>query len=56
MALRIVFVAAEIEHGRRSSPRLTERTLSSVVFIFGLLRGIELAPGGEKLRKGDRAN
>jgi hydrogenase/urease accessory protein HupE len=43
IALSIVFVAAEIIHGRRGHPGLTERFPWLVAFIFGLLHGFGFA-------------
>jgi hydrogenase/urease accessory protein HupE len=43
IALSIVFVAAEIIHGRRGSPGLTERYPWVVAFTFGLLHGFGFA-------------
>ena len=43
IALSIVFVAAEIIHGRRGNPGLTERSPWLVAFIFGLLHGFGFA-------------
>ncbi len=43
IALSIVFVAAEIIHGRRGHPGLTERYPWLVAFIFGLLHGFGFA-------------
>jgi len=43
IALSIVFVAAEIIHGRRGKPGLTERYPWLVAFIFGLLHGFGFA-------------
>ena len=43
IALSIVFVAAEIVHGRRGRPGLTERFPWIVAFAFGLLHGFGFA-------------
>ncbi|MBW2241254.1 MAG: HupE/UreJ family protein [Deltaproteobacteria bacterium] len=43
IALSIVFVAAEIVHGRRGNPGLTERSPWVVAFTFGLLHGFGFA-------------
>jgi hydrogenase/urease accessory protein HupE len=43
IALSIVFVAAEIVHGRLGSPGLTERYPWIVAFTFGLLHGFGFA-------------
>jgi hydrogenase/urease accessory protein HupE len=43
IALSIVFVAAEIVHGRRGRPGLTERAPWFVAFGFGLLHGLGFA-------------
>lgn len=43
IALSIVFVAAEIIHGRRCNPGLTERYPWVVAFVFGLLHGFGFA-------------
>ncbi len=43
IALSIVFVAAEIVHGRRGRPGLTERYPWLVAFTFGLLHGFGFA-------------
>ena len=43
IALSIVFVAAEIIHGRRGRPGLTERYPWLVAFTFGLLHGFGFA-------------
>ena len=43
IALSIVFVAAEIIHGRRGKPGLTERYPWVVAFTFGLLHGFGFA-------------
>ncbi len=43
IALSIVFVAAEIVHGRRRKPGLTERSPWIVAFTFGLLHGFGFA-------------
>jgi len=43
IALSIVFVAAEIIHGRRGNPGLTERYPWVVAFTFGLLHGLGFA-------------
>ncbi|MBW2291079.1 MAG: HupE/UreJ family protein [Deltaproteobacteria bacterium] len=43
IALSIVFVAAEIIHGRRGNPGLTQRYPWVVAFIFGLLHGFGFA-------------
>jgi hypothetical protein len=43
IALSIVFVAAEIVHGRRGRPGLTERWPWVVAFTFGLLHGFGFA-------------
>jgi HupE / UreJ protein len=43
IALSIVFVAAEIVHGRMGRPGLTERWPWVVAFAFGLLHGLGFA-------------
>jgi hydrogenase/urease accessory protein HupE len=43
IALSIVFVAAEIVHGRQGRPGLTQRYPWTVAFIFGLLHGLGFA-------------
>jgi hydrogenase/urease accessory protein HupE len=43
IALSIVFIAAEIVHGRRGEARLTERFPWVVAFTFGLLHGFGFA-------------
>jgi hydrogenase/urease accessory protein HupE len=43
IALSIVFVAAEIVHGRRGQPGLTARRPWIVAFVFGLLHGFGFA-------------
>jgi hydrogenase/urease accessory protein HupE len=43
IALSILFVAAEILHGRRGRPGLTERAPWLVAFAFGLLHGFGFA-------------
>jgi hydrogenase/urease accessory protein HupE len=43
IALSIVFVAAEIVHGRQGRPGLTARSPWIVAFIFGLLHGFGFA-------------
>ena len=43
IALSIVFVAAEIVHGREGRPGLTERFPWIVAFLFGLLHGLGFA-------------
>jgi hydrogenase/urease accessory protein HupE len=43
IALSIVFVAAEIVHGRRGRPGLTERAPWVIAFAFGLLHGFGFA-------------
>ncbi len=43
IALSIVFVAGEIEHGRQGRPGLTERSPWIVAFVFGLLHGFGFA-------------
>jgi hydrogenase/urease accessory protein HupE len=43
IALSILFVAAEIVHGRRGRPGLTERAPWLVAFAFGLLHGFGFA-------------
>ena len=43
IALSIVFVAAEIVHGRMGRPGLTERWPWVVAFVFGLLHGLGFA-------------
>jgi hydrogenase/urease accessory protein HupE len=43
IALSIVFVAAEIVHGRQGRPGLTQRFPWMVSFIFGLLHGLGFA-------------
>jgi len=43
IALSIMFVAAEIMHGRRGNPGLTERYPWVVAFTFGLLHGFGFA-------------
>ena len=43
IALSIVFVAAEIVHGRRGRPGLTARSPWIVAFTFGLLHGFGFA-------------
>jgi hydrogenase/urease accessory protein HupE len=43
IALSIVFVAAEIVHGRQGRPGLTQRYPWIVSFIFGLLHGLGFA-------------
>ena len=43
IALSIVFVAAEVVHGRQGRPGLTERSPWLVAFTFGLLHGLGFA-------------
>jgi hypothetical protein len=43
IALSIVFVAAEIVHGRQGKPGLTARAPWVVAFTFGLLHGLGFA-------------
>ena len=43
VALSIVFVAAEIVHGRQGRPGLTERAPWVIAFTFGLLHGFGFA-------------
>ncbi len=43
IALSIVFVAAEIVHGRRNHPGTTARAPWIVAFAFGLLHGLGFA-------------
>jgi hypothetical protein len=43
IALSIVFVAAEVLHGRRGQPGLTARAPWIVAFSFGLLHGFGFA-------------
>jgi len=43
IALSIVFVAAEIVHGRQGRPGLTQRYPWIVAFTFGLLHGLGFA-------------
>jgi hydrogenase/urease accessory protein HupE len=43
IALSIVFVAAEIVHGRQGGPGLTERAPWVIAFTFGLLHGFGFA-------------
>jgi len=43
IALSIVFVAAEIVHGRQGMPGLTERYPWVIAFAFGLLHGLGFA-------------
>ncbi len=43
IALSIVFVAAEILHGRKGHPGMTERAPWVVAFTFGLLHGLGFA-------------